>query len=430
MAVYNIKAEQLDSILDISSNALEIAYDVERNVVFEISSGKYHSQIRYLKDWLINKATYNANNDTYVKERYRMDTSAWADGATAMACAQSALAYLHLWKYTNNTQYLTVARNIVTSLEKGRRTDDGFPMFIYWANHTIDANVYIGGNSETPISLFRMALIDTDNAPIYIQSGLKSTDYLLAHQRNDGSWPTTLTNPKDNTSTPMFTAQAVAALAYGYQYTTNKNGYASGIEKGITYIKTQLTQDGRVKTSMELGSSSEYWRPPTSDQAIAIRGIAIAEYLLPNNQNVDQWKTLRKTLLAYLNNCIGAEGSVRNGLGTTTLPNDINGITDHVYTTSWAIEAYYYSGMVDSDASEINKSVGITDFCSGNLYFSSNPNTNGTIRGAYNVRDDNWDTSALVQDEGNEGGADMIYVGWVMSPILTWMIKYNQETIN
>lgn len=183
---------------------------------------------------------------------------------------------------------------------------------------------------------------------------------------------------------------------------------------------------GELKPVMTTASSEEWWRPPTSDQAIVIRGLAIAEYYLPNDEYVSSWRTLRQTLLSYLNQCIGSEGAVRNGLGTSGLPNDYYGLTDHVYTTSWAIEAYYYSALVDNSQTEINISKGIVDFCKGNLYFNvGNVNTNGTIRGAYNVQDGNWDTSALVQDGANEGGADMIYVGWVMAPICTWMIKYS-----
>lgn len=420
MAIYEINGEELLHVYDIDGSALQKAYDIDGNEIFPPDhpvTPDYSSQIQHLSNWLINLATYTANGETYVKERYRMDTWAWSSGATAMACAQSALAYLYLWQYTGNAEYLTTARNLVTSLEKGRDSSGGFPMFIYGGT---DHNIYTGGNSEVPVSLFRMAEIDTVNASTYITNGLRSTDYLLSIQNSDGSWRT-VTN--DATKTALFTAQAVTALSMGYQHTSNKSGYQTAIEKGINYISSQLLSDGRIKTCREANPGTEYWRPPTSDQSIVIRGLATAEYYLPTNQNVSSWRSLRQTLLVYLNNCIGTEGAVRNGLETTDLPNDFYGLTDHVYTTAWAIEAYYLSGLVDDSESEINTAKGIIDFCSGNLYFSTNVNINGTIRGAYNIQDGNWDTSALTQDAGNEGGAEMIYVGWVMAPILTWMIK-------
>ena len=428
MAVYDANGNVLNAVYDANGTALSRAYDASGNIIYQkqtinIPTGDYSEQIGYLSEWLINLATYTANDNTYCKERYRMDTSAWVDGATAIAMGEIALTYLQLWKYYRNESYRTTARNIVSALEAGRRSSNGFSMYVYGGS---DNTQYTGGNSEVPLMLFRCAEIDTDYASTYITSALKSTDFLLGIQNSDGSWRTSSGN---QAKTAMFTAQAVGALASGYRYATGsrKSLYRTAVEKGIEYIQTQLMADGRIKTSHDNGSSEEWWRPPTSDQAIVIRGLAIAEYYLPNNVNVSAWKTLRQTLLSYLNQCIGSEGAVRNGLGNSGLPNDYYGLTDHIYTTSWAIEAYYYSALVDDSQSEINISKGIVDFCKGNLYFNvGNENTNGTIRGAYNVQDGNWDTSALVQDSANEGGADMIYVGWVMSPICTWMIEYSE----
>ena len=426
MAVYNINGVELNAVYDINGNELNIAYDLSGNVVYQkgdivIPTGDYSTQIGYLSDWLINLATYTANGNTYCKERYRMDTSAWVNGATAIAMGEIALTYLKLWKYHNDESYRTTARNIISALEAGRRSSNGFSMYVYGGS---DTTQYTGGNSEVPLMLFRCAEIDTDYASTYIASALTSTDFLLGIQNSDGSWRTSSTN---QAKTAMFTAQAVGAMAVGYHHTTNKSAYLAAVQNGIAYIQTQLMADGRIKTSHDNGSTEEWWRPPTSDQSIVIRGLAIAEYYLHDVTDTSSWRSLRRTLLTYLNQCIGSEGAVRNGLGNSGLPNDYYGLTDHIYTTSWAIEAYYYSALVDNSQSEISISKGIVDFCKGNLYFNvGNVTTNGTLRGAYNVQDGNWDTSALVQDAGNEGGADMIYVGWVMAPICTWMIEYNE----
>lgn len=427
MAVYDGNGNVLNAVYDANGTALNRAYDASGNIIYQkqtinIPTGDYAEQIGYLSDWLINLATYTANGSTYCKERYRMDRNVWVDGATAIAMGEIAVTYLQLWKYYKDESYRTIARNIVSALEAGRRSSNGFSMYVYGGS---DNTQYTGGNSEVPLMLFRCAEIDSDYASTYIASALTSTDFLLGIQNSDGSWRTSSAN---SAKTAMFTAQAVGALASGYRHATKAKQplYKTAVEKGIAYIQTQLMPDGRIKTSRDNGSNEEWWRPPTSDQAIVIRGIAIAEYYLPNDEYVSSWRTLRQTLLSYINQCIGSEGAVRNGLGNSGLPNDYYGLTDHIYTTSWAIEAYYYSALVDNLQSEINISKGIVDFCKGNLYFDAdNVNTNGTIRGAYNVQDGNWDTSALVQDGGNEGGADMIYVGWVMSPILTWMIEYS-----
>lgn len=426
MAVYNINGQQLDTIYELSGDGLDVAYSINSEIVFQSSQSQYFEQIRYLKDWLINKATYISGDNTYVKERYRMDTSKWVNGATAIACAQAMFAYAKLYQYTENDDYLSLVRNLYGGIHDGRKSDGGFEMYVYYPGGGGQSDKYTGGNSEVPINLFRVAEIDTNYSAQYIQEGLLSTDYLLTTQNTDGSWRTSV---NEAAKSSMFTAQAIAAIAMGYQYTQNKNAYLSAIQNGFDFISTRLLSDGRIKSTFEesigTGYGSEEWRPPTSDQAIVIRGLAIVELYMADYMNVSDITAFRHLLLPYLNNCIGSEGSIRNGLGTSSLPNDIFGITDHVYTTSWAIEAYYYSSLIDNSASEMDISDGIIEFCAGNLYFSNSPNTNGTIRGAYNVRDGNWDTSVLYQDASNEGGADQIYVGWAMAPILSWTLMHD-----
>lgn len=424
MAVFDIKKELLSVLYSTKKESLLSAYDVNKNVVFEPQ--KYATAMRFMKNWLVNQATYTANDMTYVKERYRMEQFAWVNGATAIACAQVMLTYCTIWKYTNNTSFLNLARNLLTSLEAGRKEDGGYEMYIYNTGQQQD-DKYTGGNSEVAINMFRTAEIDTDYSQRYITQGLLSAEYLISKQQSDGSWKTSVKEPAKSS---MFTAQAIAAIAMGYKHTSEKDKFLDAILKGFNFISTRRLSDGRIKTTIEevedagLSVKSEFWRPPTSDQSIVIRGLAIVELCLSGYTDTTTIKSFRLSLMDYLNQCIGDEGSVRNGLGNTSLANDIYGITDHIYTTSWAIEAYYYSGVSDGNDAERAISVGIVDFCSGNLWFSNFVETNGTLRGAYNVKDHNWDTSALIQDQANEGGADQIYVGWVMSPILTWMTEY------
>lgn len=428
MSVYDVNAIELEVIYNVLGANVDFGYNCAGDIVYRFSNEKYFQQIQHLKNWLLTKATYTIDANTYVKERYRMDTSQWVNGATAIACAQAMLTYATLWEYTGDNSYLTLARELYSGLHDGRKNDGGFEMYVYHPGGGGQNDKYTGGNSETPINLFRVADIDTEYSTYYIQEGLLSTEYLLTTQNNDGSWRTSV---KEAAKSSMFTAQAIAAIAMGYSYTTNKAAYKAAIENGFAFISTRLLPDGRIKTtveeSVETGYASEFWRPPTSDQAIVIRGLAIVELHMKDYMDVSSITAFRQSLMSYLDDCIGTEGSVRNGLGTSSLANDIYGITDHVYTTSWAVEAYYFSSLMDNSNSELAISKRIIDFCSGNLYFSNNLNSNGTIRGAYNVQDDNWDTSALQQDASNEGGADQIYVGWVMAPILTWMLKYGSE---
>lgn len=430
MSIYGYIGSIISDCYDADGILLDVAYDKDGTIVHTKDTADFpdcSSEITHLLNWCENKATYTGDGNTYVRERYRMDTSAWVNGATAIACAQAIYAYLRVWEYTNDNTYRDMARSLLDGLIAGRKSDGGYEMYVYNAGG--DNNKYTGGNSETPLNLFRAAEIDTEYASEYITEALVSCEWLLSIQNNDGSWRTA---SNDQTKSAMFTAQAVGAIAMGYTYADNadKASYLSAVQNGISFIQTQLLPDNRIKTCREVNSTTEYWRPPTSDQAITVRGLAIAEYYLSDVTDVSGWTTLRHRLLIYLNRCIGTEGSIRNGLETTTLPNDYYGLTDHVYVTSWAIEAYYYSYLADDAVGYETISKNIVKFCKGNLYYGEDSNTYGTIRGAYNVQDDNWDTSALIQDAINEGGSEMIYVGWVMFPILAWMIKYSMESGN
>lgn len=422
--IYDIKSQPLDIIYKLNKTPSPVAYDMNKNIVFELR--KYYVAMSHLLSWLLEQATYDAQDMTYVKERYRMDNSTWVTGATAIACAQAMYTYGTVWHYTGEEKYLELARSLYAGLSAGRTSDGGFEMYVYNTGAP-QHDKYTGGNSEVPINFFRMAELDAELSSQYIQEGLLSTEYLLSKQQSDGSWKTSVNEPAKSS---MFTSQAIAAISMGYKYASDKSVYLNAIQKGLFFISSRQLQDGRIKTTIEEADDagqmrSEFWRPPASDQAIVVRGLAIVENNMADVMDVSSIRTLRKHLIEYLNSCIGEEGAIRNGLGESTLVNDIYGITDHVYVTSWAIEAYYFSGLLDNDATEIAKAVGIVDFCSGNLYYSNNEYTNGTLRGAYNVRDNNWDTSALHQDGLNEGGADMIYVGWVNSPILTWLTKFS-----
>ena len=433
MSIYYTSGESLDVPYNISGEAIENTdnpqlYSYDGDIIWTLNEeGLRLNAISNLSRWLDEQGTYFRGNYMYAKERYRMDTWSWVDGATAIGCAQVAYSWMLMWQYTKDSKYLTEARQLIAGLIAGRTNDGGYQMYVYNEEASYQTDKYTGGNSEVPLNLFRIAEIDTVNADDYIREALVSTDYLISMQQSDGSWRTSVNEaPKG----AMFTSQAIGAIATGYKYTTRKEAYRQSILNGLNYIYTQLLSDGRIRATSEPDLWSEKWRPPTSDQSIVIRGLAIVELEMDGVIDTAPIHSFRQQLLPYLNSCIGDEGSVRNGLGTSTLLNDIYGITDHVYTTAFAIEGYHFSSVADNSSEEIAIRDGIIKFCTTNLYHSKRPATNGVIRGAYNVRDNNWDTSVLYQDDSNEGGADQIYVGWVMGPILSWLLRKQMEIEN
>ena len=70
---------------------------------------------------------------------------------------------------------------------------------------------------------------------------------------------------------------------------------------------------------------------------------------------------------------------------------------------------------------------GLIRFCNGNLWHSSDANADGVFRGAFNLKDGNWDSSSLVLNSGKEGGSSMVYTGWANAPIASLLMLSSQK---
>lgn len=360
-----------------------------------------------------------------VKERYMMNSNTWKVLYRPDCNIETAYAFLKYWEYTKDNNYLQLSRDIYDSIVKLQRADGSFPFA-----HSGDTYTYTNDNSEVPIFLFRMAEIDLERADVYRTTALKTTDFILSIQNSDGSWRVV---DNDLTKVPMFVAHAVSGLSTAYRFTSKKAEYKTAIEKGLDWIinNEHILSTGRVKCCWEINDKTEYWRPPSSDQSITIRGFALAEMYVTDSEKKDLWKINRHKMLEWLNQCIDESGAVKNGLGDVQNGADLPQLTDHVYTTAFAVEAYLYSAYVDIEEKYLDTAIKIVNFSANNLYFSDIAETNGIIRGAYNLRDKNWDTSELVLNGLQEGGADMIYSGWVNAPLACHFIDFEKGiTIN
>lgn len=369
-------------------------------------------------NWLI-LATDTTTDGKRVKERYMMNSNTWKVLYRPDCNIETAYCFLLAWEHTRNNAYLQLSRDIYDSIVKLQNLDGSFPFA-----HTGDTHIYTNDNSEVPIFLLRMAEIDVERAETYRTTALKGTDFLLSIQNNNGSWRVV---DNDLHEVPMFTAHAVSALSTAYSFTNRKLDYKLAIEKALDWIITNILPDGRVKICYEVNNNTEYWRPPSSDQAIVIRGFAHAELYITDSDKKSIWKENRLKLMDWFDKLIDSTGAIKNGLGEKLNGADLQSLTDHVYTTAFGIEAYYYSFLIDKTQYYLENAIKIVDFSANNLYYSSKAETNGVIRGAYNVRDNNWDTSDLILNSGEEGGADMIYTGWVNSPLASWFFIFNKN---
>ena len=343
-----------------------------------------------------------------IRERYSITDSAWISRYRSDCGIESAYAFLKAWEYTGDEKYLTLSRELYDGIVAMQNADGSFPYFSGVVRY------YTNDNSEVAIFLFRMAEIDKENATKYRAKGLEVTDNLLNIQYDDGSWQMSTQKPS---ATVAFTAHAVSALSIGYKFTGNKAAYKAAIESALAWISGKILTDGRVPYC-------ETHRPPSSDQAITIRAFAHAELFVPDSENVLAWRKDRQKLMSWFEQLITDDGAVRNGLGKGVNIADTPNVTDHVYTTAFAIEAFYYSFCADGLLEYLEKAIRIVRFVQSNIYYSNVAEVNGVVRGAFNIADKNWDTSDAGLDANEQGGGNMVYTGWTNAPLAAHLFSF------
>lgn len=362
-------------------------------------------------NWL-ETAVDNTNWGYLIRERYSLTSMSWISRYRTDCTIEAAYVFLKAWKHTGDEKYLTLARNMFQGICNLQHEDGSFPY------HTGSSIAYTNDNSEVAIFLFRMAEVDSEYAEAYREKALNITDWLVNIQYADGSWQRSTVTRE---STACFTAHAVSAISMAYKFTSNREAYKSAAENGLMYISTKIRNDGMVT----LMGGNEAQRPPSSDQSICVRGIAHAELYIDNLSDRETWTAKRKILTAWLEQCITEEGAVKNGLGTGANGADTVNVTDYVYTLPFAVEAFYYSSLVDGDMDLLKTAMKIVRFAQGNIYYSSLDNANGVLRGAFNITNRNWDTSDAVLDSSEQGGGNMIYTGWTNAPMAAHFFNFS-----
>ena len=346
-----------------------------------------------------------------VRERYKISAQSWGNAIRPDCNTEAMLAYALAWRQTGTAAYLTRSRAIWDDI-KGMQNPDGSWPFANWTD-----SKWVNDNSEAVVFLLRAAEVDPVNAAEYRTAALATVAWLLSQQRADGAWQ----NNYSGTYTPMWAGHALAAISTAYQWATpaTQSAIRTAAGKAITWIATLVT-GGRVRTTYEDHGAEEAWRPPSSEQAITVRGIALAELLLPAPDA--SWATLRHTLHGWLDPLVHTSGAMRNGYGVGVTHADVAHITDHVYTTAFAVEAYRLSWRLDHTPAYRTIADGILGFAAGNLYYSADPDANGVLRGAYDLTSGDWNTSEVAQNGGEEGGGDMAYSGWSAAPVAALLL--------
>lgn len=362
-------------------------------------------------NWL-ETAVDNTNWGYLIRERFSLTDMAWISRYRTDCTTEAACAFLKAWKRTGDEKYLTLARNLFKGICNLQHADGSFPY------HTGSSIAYTNDNSEAAIFLLRMAEVDTENANQYREKALDITNWLVNIQNADGSWQR---STADSNPTACFTAHAASAISMAYKFTDNREAYKTAVEKGLAYISTKIRADGMIT----LMGGNEAQRPPSSDQSICVRGIAHAELYIPDLTNRGTWTANRKKLIAWLEQCVTAEGAVQNGHGTGVNGADTVNVTDYVYTLPFAVEAFYFSALVDGNMDYLKTAMKIVRFAQGNIYYSSISNADGVLRGAFDIVNRDWDTSEAVLDSGEQGGGNMIYTGWTNAPMAIHFFNFS-----
>jgi hypothetical protein len=362
-------------------------------------------------EWL-KTSIVNTNYGKFVRERFRVSDKTWYEVYRSDCNIESAYAFLLAWKHTGERQYLQLARELYAGV-KALQQEDGS----VWRRTDSDT-CYVSGCSKVAVNLFRMAEVDTEYADEYRETAIKVTDWLITIQNNEGGFPRSTTHAS---YTACFTAHAVSAFSMAYRYTTRQSVYLEAIEKAVAFIVGKVRNDNMIT----LMGASEAQRPPSSDQGIVIRGLAQVELYVPDLELAAACRTVRLRLLSWFVPLLTDEGALRNGYGTGANGADVATITDYVYSVPFAVEAFYYSAIVDGDKANLINAMKLVRFAQGNVYYSEHAELNGVLRGAFELENRNWNTGAAAIDSGEQGGGDMIYTGWTNAPMAMHFFNFS-----
>ena len=355
-----------------------------------------------------------------LRERYKLSTKTWSDAIRPDCNTESIYAFLLAWQATGDTVHLDKSRDIWEAVGPVQETNGSWKFSdagdwgeMHWAND----------NSEVAIFLMRAAELDPVNAGYYRAAALATCDWLVSIQSGNGGWRACEYAPY---IAAWSSAHACTALATAYPYAdpAQQADYLSAITSGLAYISGQVGFNGKVVLAYEIHGTQESWRPPSSEHSICIRALAACEKAFPAHPDVTTWRTKRQALHGWLDPLIDSSGAVRNGYGVGVTHADVAHITDHVYTTAFAVEAYRLSAEVDGNSSYASVAAGILSFAAGNIYYSqTDPDANGCLRGAYDLAAQDFNTSEVSQNGQEEGGGDMAYTGWSAAPIAALLFE-------
>ena len=123
--------------------------------------------------WLEAAVDTTEDGAVLVRERYDLQERKWISLYRPDCNVETAYAFLRAWEQTGDNHCLELARAIYRSIATFQNPDGSFP----FADRK-DRHVYTNDNSEVPIFLMRMARLDAEYAPRYLETARKGADFL------------------------------------------------------------------------------------------------------------------------------------------------------------------------------------------------------------------------------------------------------------
>lgn len=358
-----------------------------------------------------------------VRERYKLSTQAWNATIRPDCNAETVHAFLCAWRVTRDAAWLTRSRAVWDGFSALQNADGSWP---FTSGNALKA---INDNAEVAVYLIRASEVEPDSARAgtYRTAALATVDWILAMQWADGGWYGA--NYTEYVKAGMWAGQCAAALTIAYPYASPamQSAIVDAVALAAQFIAGEVRPGGWIKTCFEYNQIDEAWRPPSSDTAICVWALALAELRFPAHADVSAWRATRATLHGWLDPLIHASGALRNGYGAGITNADVAHITDNVYCTKFAAEAYRAAAAADASSAYAAVADGILAFAAGNVYYGADPDANGCLRGAYDLTAQNWDTSEVPQNGGEEGGGDMAYSGWSAAPVAALLLPVGRR---
>ena len=328
-------------------------------------------------------------------------------------------------------------------LKRGREDNqDIFENIINWVLSVQDNDPMSAWYGSVPFYLHNGDLVDfsgrarfqNDNGKVLIglmdiydingderlkTAALKLADFWVRIQRDEGYY-----YQNDGGVTqglykgPCFIFWLAAGIARCYKETGDEK-YLRSVEKAMKYLLSVQLDNGRFATTYEL-MRSEDWRPPSSENALAMFCLARILKYIPR----DDWKRSFERVSDFVLSLCHKDGGVLNAdadsLNASLQENPM--ICDLVYTEGFALMGFNEAYALTGDERFKNAAIKLADFLMNIQCKNESPLWDGAWRGTYNAETKCWDGRANQNNNIDEGGMYSIYTGWCASTIMDGLL--------